>query len=114
MSVSKLQPKDRFDVVNDEILQEKHIKVQKKNMKKNNKAAERQFREYLSLKECTHTRFWEFSAEDLDNYLSHFWFATRQNKLDETTQKPKKHQSSNYENYVLCAESCVAREWKQI
>ena len=91
MSLSKLQPKDRFDVVKDKILEEKHIKVQKKNTKKNDRAAERQFCEYLSLQECDNTRFWEFTKEDLDHYLSLFWFATRQNKIDEATQECKKY-----------------------
>ena len=91
MSLSKLQPKDRFHPVSDEILAEKHVKVQKKNTVKNDKAAEKQFREYLSVKDCQHTRFWEFPKDELDKYLSHFWFAARQNKIDETTNQPKKY-----------------------
>ena len=70
---------------------EKHQKVQKKNTRKNDKVAERQFHDYLSFKECAHTRFWEFTKEDLDNHLSHFWFSTRQTKVDETTKEPKKY-----------------------
>ena len=32
--------------------------------------------------------------EDLDGYLSKFWFAAKQSKLDSKTQKPKKTLSS--------------------
>ena len=91
MALSKLDIKDRFNHISDDNLREKHIKVQKKNTKKNDKAAERQFRDYLAFKECAHTRFWEFSKEDLDDHLSRFWFSTRQNKIDETTNQPKKY-----------------------
>ena len=103
MSLSKLQPKDRFQHVNEEILAEKHVKVQKKNTKKNDKAAERQLKEYLAVKQCDDVDFWNFSKQDLDNHLSHFWFATRQNKVDEVTKEPKKYrvQSMKTMRYAL-------------
>ena len=91
MALSKLNPQDRFMDINDETLAEKHLHVQKKNTKKNDKAAERQFRDYLSLKDCDHTCFWDFEAHTLDDHLSKFWFSTRQNKIDEATKEPKKY-----------------------
>ena len=91
MSLSKLQGKDRFEEVTNETLIQKHFQVQKKNTKKNDKAAEWQFREYLALKECSNTNFWELTKDELDGHLSKFWFATRQTKIDEATNKPKKY-----------------------
>ena len=103
MSLSKLQPEDRFEDITDKLVVQKHFQVQKKNMKKNEKSAEKQLRDYLLLKACEHTRFWEFEANLLDSHLSHFWFAARQNKIDQATNKPKKYkvQSLKTLRYVL-------------
>ena len=77
--------------ITDDILVKKCLKVQKKNTKKNDKAVECQFREYLAPKDCDHTRFWGYDKATLNDHLSKFYFAVRQIKLDETTNKPKKY-----------------------
>ena len=91
MSLSKLSAEERFEDITDEIVEQKHFEVQKKNTKKNEKSAEKQLRDYLTLKGCEHTRFWEFEPKFLDSHLSRFWFAARQSKIDESTKKPKKY-----------------------
>ena len=55
MALSKLNPQDRFDVINDEILEQKHLKFQRENNVKNDRAAERQFRDYLAIADAPHT-----------------------------------------------------------
>ena len=103
MSLFELQPQVQFQPVTDQLLAQKHVKVQKKNMVKNDKAAEKQCREYLNVQDCDHTRFWEFCKEDLDKHLSHFWFAARHNKIDKKTNEPKKYRVQTLKTlqYVL-------------
>ena len=67
MSLSKLTAKDRFVDVTDDILAQKYLQVQKENTKNDDKAAECQFREYLTPKDCDHTRFWGYDKETLVN-----------------------------------------------
>ena len=90
MSLSKLAGTERFESVTDSDFALFHQNVQKKNTKKNDKSAERQLCEYLSTQNAS-LCFWEMDYEDLDGYLSKFWFAARQIKLDPKTQKPKKY-----------------------
>ena len=90
MSLSKLQPNERFQDISDSDLIKFHQSVQKKNTKKNDKSAERQFCEYLSTQN-SNVNFWDMDASELNGHLSKFWFAARQSKIDPKTQQPKKY-----------------------
>ena len=90
MALSKLSGTDRFKQITDSEIAKIHSDVQKKNTKKNDKAAERQFCEYLATQgmDCN---FWDMSPETLEGHLSKFWFAARQTKIDPKTNQPKKY-----------------------
>ena len=90
MSLSKLVGSNRFENISDSDIVKFHQNVQKKNTKKNDKSAERQFCDYLSTQNAN-CNFWDMDASDLIGHLSKFWFATRQNKIDPKTGKPKKY-----------------------
>ena len=82
----------RFDAeINEDTLQEKHRKLQKKNTVKGELSAQRTFGQYLIACRCNDVKFWDFEPEYLDRKLSTFWFAARQDKVDPATGDYKKY-----------------------
>ena len=82
----------RFNAnISDEDLSEKHRKLQKKNTVKGELSAQRTFTEYLKQTGVTHLNFWEYDTADLDDKLTKFWFAARQDKIDPNTGEYKKY-----------------------
>ena len=81
----------RFADISEEDLVFKHAKVQRKNTKKGELSAQRQFQEYLQETGSASTEFWLFEPLELDLHLSKFWFAARQDKADPTTGERKKY-----------------------
>ena len=77
--------------ITDDTLQSKHLEYQNKNTKKAEKTAKKQFMEYLAEIGCDSTDFWTYDECDLDLHLAKFWFAARQEKVDNDTGESKKY-----------------------
>ena len=68
---------------NDDEIQEKRAKVQRKNTKAADKSTSKQLLIYLNQIGCRTEDFWTLDTDELDAILAKFWFAARSNKVDE-------------------------------
>ena len=67
----------RFKILTDEEMKEKQLSVQNINSIKNEKKAEKAFKEYLQQAGEVDINFYCYAEEKLDYHLSKFWFAAR-------------------------------------
>ena len=70
-------PAKRFKILTDKELQEQQLSAQNLNTLKNEKKAERIFKEYLQEAGETDLNFYLYTEEQLDSHLAKFWFAAR-------------------------------------
>ena len=71
--------KQRFVLINDDVLTKKNDQQKNVNTEKSNRRADRAFRNFLEAmgRETNDCDYWDFTEESLDDYLAKFWFGAR-------------------------------------
>ena len=72
----------RFKLISDAELHQKQYDLQNKNSLRNEKKAEKAFKEYLAAVGEADTNFYAYTEEELDTHFAKFWFAARTQKGD--------------------------------